>query len=160
MVTETLIEQGELPDPSDFKGIGNEFIANTCGLEKEIFIECDRCDESFMDDEDFTTHKDITHGDKVESNEEAEDEYLASMDPDASKEELKEARKIVHEQFADEIAKMKKKSPRGYVKLKVYQDKIQPHVDKLIMQGAAEPATPGINTPSTAVKRVTQELTT
>lgn len=101
-ISETLIVQGELPNPSDFKGIGLEFVANPWATEKEVFTECDRCDEVFLADEDFEEHKNIDHGDLVDGSNEAEqdnveDSYLASMNPDASKESIIEARRLLGE---------------------------------------------------------------
>lgn len=97
-VTEALIADGKLPNPSDFTGIGNEFVANPRGIVQEVFIECDRCDEEFMSEEDFKTHKDIDHGDVAEElHEESEDSFASLMDEDLSKEELQEARRLLAE---------------------------------------------------------------
>lgn len=96
-ITETLIDQGELPNPSDFKGIGQEFVANPYAVEKEIFVECDRCDEVFMAEEDFEIHKSIDHGDDPDDYDEAEETFALSMDPDINREALREARKLLAE---------------------------------------------------------------
>lgn len=96
-ITEALIIQGELPNPSDFKGIGHEFIANPTSLEKEVFTECDRCDEIFMAEEDFNQHKAIDHGDITENFEQSEEQYVLSMNPDLSREALRNARRILAE---------------------------------------------------------------
>ena len=96
-ITEALIIQGELPNPSDFKGIGHEFIANPTSLEKEVFTECDRCDEVFMAQEDFEQHKAIDHGDITENFEQSEEQYVLSMNPDLSREALRNARKVLAE---------------------------------------------------------------
>lgn len=95
-ITEALITQGELPNPSDYKGIGLEFIANDYGTEREVFIECDRCDESFMDETDFGLHKTIDHGDESVREEEIE-AYEFSMNPDINREAWREARRSLAE---------------------------------------------------------------
>ncbi len=89
-ITETLIESGVLPNPSDFNGISNEY-----AIGKEVWHECDRCDESFMDEEDFDTHKEIDHGDSDELDGDAEVAQTSAMDPEADRFALEEARKAV-----------------------------------------------------------------
>lgn len=96
-VTEALVIQGELPNPSDFKGIGNEFIANPYSVNQEIAIECDRCDEVFMAKEDFDQHKSYDHGDESVDFNQAEEQYELSMNPDVTRESLREARKLLAE---------------------------------------------------------------
>ena len=96
-ITEALIDQGELPNPSVFEGIGREFVANPWSTTKEVFTECDRCDETFMDEDDFKTHKEIDHGDSLEDNDKVEETYTLTMNPDMTRESLREARKILAE---------------------------------------------------------------
>lgn len=92
-ITESLIASGELPDPSDYVGIGQAFEVNG-----EVAMECDRCDEVFMSTEDFDTHKNIDHGDTPTEYDDAEESYEFSMNPDINRYALKEARKIITEE--------------------------------------------------------------
>jgi len=96
-IKESLIAQGELPDPSDYSGIGLEFIANPYGVEKEVYVECDRCDEVFMATEDFEQHKTIDHGDSTENYIQAEEQYELTMNPDISLEALRKMRAVLAE---------------------------------------------------------------
>ena len=89
-ITETLINNGELPDPSVYRGIGQEFAIN-----KEVWHECDRCDESFMDEEDFILHGEVDHGDSSELSVEAEESFEFSMNPEVSRYALHEAKKAL-----------------------------------------------------------------
>lgn len=93
-ITEALIGQGALPNPETYKGIGQEFAIN-----KEVFVECDRCDEVFMSEEDFDEHKEFDHGDyeDAEETEEAEDILTNMKNPEISLEALKEARRLLTE---------------------------------------------------------------
>jgi len=93
-ITEALIEQGALPNPSTYKGIGHEFAVG-----KEVFIECDRCDQEFFSEEDFDMHKELDHGDheNAEEQEDAEDILANMKDPEISLEALKEARRLLTE---------------------------------------------------------------
>lgn len=93
-ITEALIGQGALPNPETYKGIGHEFAIN-----KEVFVECDRCDEVFMSEEDFDEHKEFDHGDyeDAEETEEAEDILTNMKNPEISLEALKEARRLLTE---------------------------------------------------------------
>lgn len=91
-ITEALIVEGELPNPSDFNGIGQAFEVGG-----EMAMECDRCDETFMSTEDFDMHKDIDHGDDTGSYNDAEESYEFSMSPNVSREAFREARRIVTE---------------------------------------------------------------
>lgn len=92
-ITEALIGEGELPDPSDYVGIGQAF-----EVDGEVNMECDRCDETFTSMEDFNTHKNIDHGDTPEDNFEAEESFMSLMNPDINRHALREARKIVTEE--------------------------------------------------------------
>jgi hypothetical protein len=103
IIKESLIDMGELPNPSDFKGIGNEFVANPWGITKEVFTECDRCDETFMDEDDYQNHKDIDHGDDGEDFDKVEETYALSMNPDLTREKLREARRIINETSNDDF---------------------------------------------------------
>jgi len=93
-ITEALIGQGALPNPRTYKGVGHEFAVG-----KEVFIECDRCDEEFLSEEDFEMHKEIDHGDyeNAEEQEVVEDIFANTMDPDISLEAFKEARRALTE---------------------------------------------------------------
>ena len=91
-ITESLIVLGELPDPSDFNGIGLKY-----AIEGELCLECDRCDESFMSTEDFDTHKKFDHGDNNEDFDEAEESLTYTMNPEIDRHAFKEARKAVTE---------------------------------------------------------------
>ena len=93
-ITEALIGEGELPDPSDYEGIGQAF---EIGDDGEVNMECDRCDETFTSTEDFDMHKDIDHGDDGEDFNEAEESYVSSMNPDISRYALKQARRLLTE---------------------------------------------------------------
>lgn len=92
-ITESLIAQGELPNTSDSQGVGLDFIASPFTIEKEVFVECDRCDEVFMDEEDFEQHKTIDHGDEVTFN--IQESQALSMNPNVSRDSLNEAKKIL-----------------------------------------------------------------
>ena len=89
-ITETLINNGELPDPSVYRGIGQEFAIN-----KEVWHECDRCDESFMDEEDFVLHGEVDHGDSSEFVAEAEESFEFSMNPEVNRYSIQEAKKAL-----------------------------------------------------------------
>lgn len=93
-ITETLIGQGALPNPSTYRGIGHEFAVG-----KEVFMECDRCDQEFLSEEDFDMHKELDHGDyeNTEEQEDAEDILINMRDPEISLESLKEARRLLTE---------------------------------------------------------------
>lgn len=93
-ITETLIGQGALPNPSTYRGIGHEFAVG-----KEVFIECDRCDQEFLSEEDFDIHKELDHGDyeNTEEQEDTEDILINMRDPEISLESLKEARRLLTE---------------------------------------------------------------
>ncbi len=93
-IMEALIEQGALPNPKIYQGIGQEFAVN-----KEVFIECDRCDEVFLAEEDFDEHKEFDHGDheNAEEQEEAEDILSHMKEPNITKEAFREARRLLTE---------------------------------------------------------------
>lgn len=93
-ITEALIGQGALPNPKNYSGVGHEF-----AVSKEVFIECDRCDQEFLTEEDFDMHKELDHGDLENAEEEEEaDDILANMrDPEISLEAFKEARRLLTE---------------------------------------------------------------
>ena len=93
-ITEALIEQGALPNPKKYQGIGQEF-----AVDKEVFVECDRCDEVFLSEEDFDEHKEFDHGDheNAEEQEEAEDILSHLNEPNITKEAFKEARRLLTE---------------------------------------------------------------
>jgi len=93
-ITEALIGQGALPNPKNYKGIGHEF-----AVSKEVFIECDRCDQEFLTEEDFDMHKELDHGDyeNAEEQEDAEDILSNMRDPEISLEAFKEARRLLTE---------------------------------------------------------------
>jgi len=103
LITENMIAIGELPNPSVYRGIGHEFVANPWGMTKEVFTECDRCDETFMSNEDFDLHKEIDHGDDSGDWNEAEETYTLSMNPDITKSQLQEARRILAETSNDDF---------------------------------------------------------
>ena len=94
IITEALIGQGALPNPKKYQGIGQEFAVG-----KEVFIECDRCDEVFLAEEDFDEHKEFDHGDheNAEEQEEAEDILSHMKDPNITKEAFREARRLLTE---------------------------------------------------------------
>jgi hypothetical protein len=102
VINETLTVMGELPNPSDFKGVGHLFEAEG-SLDREVFVECDRCDQEFMSNEDFDFHKKIDHGDDNEEFEESEEQYTLSMDPDLTREALREARKVLAETKEEDL---------------------------------------------------------
>lgn len=93
-ITEALIEQGALPNPKKYQGIGQEF-----AVDKEVFVECDRCDEVFLSEEDFDEHKEFDHGDHedAEEQEEAEDILSHLNEPNITKEAFREARRLLTE---------------------------------------------------------------
>lgn len=97
LVHESLVGQGILPNPSDSIGIGLQYVANPYATEKEVFIECDRCDEVFMDEEDFDNHKSFDHGDKPLDNKESEEGYTLALNPEMTREALRDARKTMAE---------------------------------------------------------------
>lgn len=97
-ITESLIAMGGLPNPSDYLGISNMYAVG-----KEVWHECDRCDESFMAEEDFDLHKEIDHGDSTEFNEPAEEGFTLSMNPDVNAYALHEARVALAETKEDDL---------------------------------------------------------
>ena len=102
IITESLIVAGELPDPSDFTGIGKAFEVEG-SLDREVFIECDRCDEVFMDGEDFGSHKKVDHGDDDSNDKEAEESWIHSMSPESDRYALHESLKYIAETKEDEL---------------------------------------------------------
>ncbi len=102
IITESLIERKELPNPSDFKGIGQLFEVDN-SKDREVFIECDRCDEVFMDDQDFDQHKEIDHGDDDSNEQEAVEAWAHSMSPESDRYSLHEALKYVVETSEDDL---------------------------------------------------------
>ncbi len=92
-ITESLVDQGVLPNPNKYKGIGQEYMLDS----GDVLIECDRCDESFIAREDFDEHKSNDHGDDDEKYPEAEESYISMLNPDMPMERIREARRELAE---------------------------------------------------------------
>lgn len=95
-ITEALIATGELPNPI-LRGVGLEYTSGS-----DVLLECDRCDESFTSNEDFDIHKSVDHGDEPENYKDSEEAFTLSMNPNITKEKLKEARKLLAEKESNQ----------------------------------------------------------
>lgn len=90
-IHEFLVVEGELPNPPSGFGQLYEVEGNN------VMVECDRCGESFITEADFDDHKKFDHGDEPESFDQVEETYTLSMNPDVSKESLRNARRHLAE---------------------------------------------------------------
>ncbi len=85
-------------------------------------FECKDCEETFTAEEDFRVHRKINHDDNGESETESQEAYFRSLeiDPDMTKNNLKEARKIIRGESSrveypqnDPATKSDPKLPKG-----------------------------------------------
>jgi len=90
IIYESLKTNGELPNPTLHEG----FVYN---VGNSTMVECDRCDESFTNEADFSEHKAVDHGDEKEDFSKVEETFTLSMNPNLTRESLREARRLLVE---------------------------------------------------------------
>tara|TARA_B110000438_G_scaffold30051_1_gene29215 strand:+ start:23022 stop:24707 length:1686 start_codon:yes stop_codon:yes gene_type:complete len=91
----------DLPDITqqeiDSKIDDEEDIEQIFDLEGESYLQCSKCDDLFTSNEDYDLHKDIDHGEEPEDFEESEETYQLAMNPDLTREALREANSLLTE---------------------------------------------------------------
>ena len=91
----------DLPDITqqeiDSKIDDEEDIEQIFNLEGESYLQCSKCDDLFTSNEDYDLHKDIDHGEEPEDFEESEETYQLAMNPDLTREALREANSLLTE---------------------------------------------------------------
>jgi DNA-directed RNA polymerase subunit M/transcription elongation factor TFIIS len=91
----------DLPDITqqeiDSKIDDEEDIEQIFDLEGESYLQCSKCDDLFTSNEDYDLHKDVDHGEEPEDFEESEETYQLAMNPDLTREALREANSLLTE---------------------------------------------------------------
>jgi hypothetical protein len=94
-------EYDDLPDITqqeiDSKIDDEEDIEEIFDIEGEEYLQCSKCDDLFTSNEDYDLHKDVDHGEEPEDFEESEETYQLTMNPDLTREALREANSLLTE---------------------------------------------------------------
>jgi hypothetical protein len=81
----------------DSKIDDEEDIEQIFNLEGESYLQCSKCDDLFTSNEDYDLHKDVDHGEEPEDFEESDETYKLAMNPDLTREALREANSLLTE---------------------------------------------------------------
>ena len=94
-------EYDDLPDITqqeiDSKIDDEEDIEEIFDIEGEEYLQCSKCDDLFTSNEDYDMHKSVDHGEEPEDFEESEETYQLTMNPDLTREALREANSLLTE---------------------------------------------------------------
>ena len=91
----------ELPDETkqeiDSQIDEEEVIEEVFEVQGEEYLQCSKCDDLFTSNEDYDVHKSVDHGEEPEDFEESDETYKLTMNPDLTREALREANSLLTE---------------------------------------------------------------
>ena len=91
----------ELPDETkqeiDVQIDEEEDIEEIFEVQGEEYLQCSKCDDLFTSNEDYDIHKSVDHGEEPEDFEDSEETYQLTMNPDLTRESLREANSLLTE---------------------------------------------------------------
>ena len=91
----------ELPDETkqeiDSQIDEEEVIEEVFEVQGEEYLQCSKCDDLFTSNEDYDIHKSVDHGEEPEDFEDSEETYQLTMNPDLTRESLREANSLLTE---------------------------------------------------------------
>ena len=114
----------ELPDETkqeiDSQIDEEEDIEEIFEVQGEEYLQCSKCDDLFTSNEDHDIHKSVDHGEEPEDFEESEETYQLTMNPDLTREALREANSLLTETEEKELY-------GGYDKTGKIQSSVMPY---------------------------------
>ena len=97
----------ELPDETkqeiDVQIDEEEDIEEIFEVQGEEYLQCSKCDDLFTSNEDYDVHKSVDHGEEPEDFEDSEETYQLAMNPDLTRESLREANSLLTETEEKEL---------------------------------------------------------
>ena len=117
------MEGGYLDDNFDYTTIDStnlEDIEEIFEVQGEEYLQCSKCDDLFTSNEDHDIHKSVDHGEEPEDFEESEETYQLTMNPDLTREALREANSLLTETEEKELY-------GGYDKTGKIQSSVMPY---------------------------------
>ncbi len=97
----------ELPDETkqeiDVQIDEEEDIEEIFEVQGEEYLQCSKCDDLFTSNEDYDVHKSVDHGEEPEDFEESDETYKLTMNPDLTREALREANSLLTETEEKEL---------------------------------------------------------
>ena len=117
-------EYDELPDETkqeiDSQIDEEEDIEEIFEVQGEEYLQCSKCDDLFTSNEDYDVHKSVDHGEEPEDFEDSEETYKLTMNPDLTREALREANSLLTETEEKELY-------GGYDKTGKIQSSVMPY---------------------------------
>jgi hypothetical protein len=114
----------ELPDETkqeiDSQIDEEEGIEEVFEVQGEEYLQCSKCDDLFTSNEDYDIHKSVDHGEEPEDLEESDETYQLAMNPDLTREALREANSLLTETEERELY-------GGYDKTGKIQSSVMPY---------------------------------
>ena len=114
----------ELPDETkqeiDVQIDEEEDIEEIFEVQGEEYLQCSKCDDLFTSNEDYDIHKSVDHGEEPEDFEDSEETYQLTMNPDLTRESLREANSLLTETEEKELY-------GGYDKTGKIQSSVMPY---------------------------------